>query len=477
MYINIANPNHPCDIFHFCQEKKREGVTPSIELNLLETKEEFASQTPKMEMHFKWFQNVLILSHYSSCSLVASPFDPQTNVYSILKIAALPHLQAIKQVYTYPHVDNPSPTASISFANWTSENQKDAVRKLQQFNIPFCFDHLEKIYMLLQKYEEILCHNPTIRYPALFQVIGHYQEENAQTPFAQVSCELEIHTDKKASLIFRKVQKTFIGEGCSKQVWEIFALGKPKLIAYSTALPVKSADKTTIREEECALALKDVSHIAKVYSIFYYRIRVGQYLFDQQIIEMKYYPTDLYDLFISDQPISTHMKLFYSSQIMEAIHNLHAKGIVHRDIKPENFLINKKGVVLADFGLSRHFQDPLFKQERAGSPHYIAPEMLKSESHTYGFALDIWSAGCVLWMLWKNNVYPWYRDANEYHINTAKILDKMTQFENSTTHPKYPIDCLIWQMLRINPEMRWTADKILKILDLLQKKYSLTQAN
>lgn len=42
------------------------------------------------------------------------------------------------------------------------------------------------------------------------------------------------------------------------------------------------------------------------------------------------------------------------SQVSDALHFLHGRGIVHRDIKPENIMISNEGEVkLVDFGISR----------------------------------------------------------------------------------------------------------------------------
>lgn len=465
--------NNSYDNIAIQQEEKIEEISKeerrqSIEMSNPEQREEVNSQVSKTARLFPWFQNFIKPSHFSTYSLVINPFNSQTRAYSILKIAMLPHLQAFKKGYSYPNKSNPSPASSISFANWTSEKQRKAVRKLQQLDIPFSSDFLEKIYTLLQTHERSLCRNPNVSYPALFQVIGSYQEEKAEEPFAQLSCELEIHTNKKASLIFRHVNSTFIAEGSSKHVWKIFALGKPKVIAYSIALPVNNAHKTAAKEENCIQELKGQPYIAKVYRIFSYSVLVNQRLFQQQIIEMKYYPTDLLNI-LNGGSLSSRIKMLYSIQIMEAIANLHAKGIIHRDIKLENILIDKNGIALTDFGLSCHIQDETLKKELSGTLCYIAPEIIKGNHHKYGFALDIWSAGCVLWLLWKNSIYPWYEEAGKDKPDLSRILEEMNQLENTAINPKDPIAILLWHMLRIEPQMRWSADKVLKALNLISR--------
>lgn len=67
----------------------------------------------------------------------------------------------------------------------------------------------------------------------------------------------------------------------------------------------------------------------------------------------------------------------YMKQMLQAINHCHANGIMHRDIKPENIMLTKDGQIrLVDFGLSK-LVNVQFEREVAGTPYYMAPEMLK----------------------------------------------------------------------------------------------------
>jgi len=56
---------------------------------------------------------------------------------------------------------------------------------------------------------------------------------------------------------------------------------------------------------------------------------------------------------------------------------MHAQGVCHRDIKPENIMLTKRGELkLIDFGLSKRTNDTKKMKTIAGTPYYMAPEVL-----------------------------------------------------------------------------------------------------
>jgi len=94
-------------------------------------------------------------------------------------------------------------------------------------------------------------------------------------------------------------------------------------------------------------------------------------------------------------------KLFVA--ICEGLRAAHLEQLVHRDIKPGNILLTLDGTPkLADFGLARILQEGEFANTVAGSPAYMAPEVLWGEP--YGASVDIHSLGCVMYEAWSGRV-------------------------------------------------------------------------
>lgn len=93
------------------------------------------------------------------------------------------------------------------------------------------------------------------------------------------------------------------------------------------------------------------------------------------------------------------------AQLLSAVAYLHDHWVLHRDLKTANLLLASAAtgapaaerVVLkvADFGLARHYGDPLPPlTPRVVTLWYRAPELLLGAT-AYTPAIDVWSVGCI----------------------------------------------------------------------------------
>jgi len=92
-------------------------------------------------------------------------------------------------------------------------------------------------------------------------------------------------------------------------------------------------------------------------------------------------------------------------QVIDAVRFAHSRGIIHRDLKPDNVMIGEFGeVYLLDWGIALSLKDdgsgrlPLAKNavEMAGTPVYMAPEMLGGDKVPLTERTDIYLCGAVL---------------------------------------------------------------------------------
>lgn len=79
-----------------------------------------------------------------------------------------------------------------------------------------------------------------------------------------------------------------------------------------------------------------------------------------------------------NQVFSEEMAAIYMRKLFGALHHMHSQKVVHRDIKPENIMIASNGEVkLIDFGLSKRQEGNKKLKTIAGTPYYMAPEVLE----------------------------------------------------------------------------------------------------
>lgn len=92
--------------------------------------------------------------------------------------------------------------------------------------------------------------------------------------------------------------------------------------------------------------------------------------------------------------------------MLRAVNYMHQNYIMHRDLKPENWLvasdeeIGKTDLKLIDFGLSKRFTPGEYASTKAGTPYYVAPEVLEGR---YAEKSDVWSIGVIMYILLCGN--------------------------------------------------------------------------
>ena len=92
--------------------------------------------------------------------------------------------------------------------------------------------------------------------------------------------------------------------------------------------------------------------------------------------------------------------IYIFRQIVAALLYCHRLHIHHRDLKPENILLNRDTaqVKLVDFGMAALQPEGKQLTTACGSPHYAAPEVIKSRPYD-GAKADVWSCGVILYVM------------------------------------------------------------------------------
>ncbi|KAF2457009.1 kinase-like domain-containing protein [Lineolata rhizophorae] len=119
----------------------------------------------------------------------------------------------------------------------------------------------------------------------------------------------------------------------------------------------------------------------------------------------------------------------YMLQLLEGLRYLHDSSILHRDMKAANLLINNRGILqIADFGLARHYDEPVPRKGKGGGEAhrdytslvvtrwYRPPELLL-QLRRYTTAIDMWGAGCVFGEMFKRKpILTGNSDLNQIQI-------------------------------------------------------------
>jgi 5'-AMP-activated protein kinase catalytic alpha subunit len=163
---------------------------------------------------------------------------------------------------------------------------------------------------------------------------------------------------------------------------------------------------------------------------------------------------ELFDYIVKNKRLKENEACVFFQQIINGVEYLHNQGIIHRDLKPENLLLDyKNNIKISDFGLSTFYSKNNFLQTACGTPFYAPPEMLEGLQYN-GEASDIWSCGIILYAMLCGSL-PFPESKEEIIVKKIKSHDYVI--------PNYlskEAQDMLYHILKINPEERFTIDKI-----------------
>lgn len=183
--------------------------------------------------------------------------------------------------------------------------------------------------------------------------------------------------------------------------------------------------------------------------------------------------------------ISEGIARYWFRQIMSGIQYLHSKGVCHRDLSPENVMIDEQGCVIIDMGMCLRvpYTDPnnpnqvtdithsaggtyqsrrmILPQGACGKLPYMSPEIYRNQQPFDGGAVDIWTAGTILFcMVTGNRSYqrPHESDPQYYWMTNGLqrlISDWGVNISSECLH-------LLQHMIQVDPRLRFTLEEVLQ---------------
>ncbi|CAG9531666.1 unnamed protein product [Cercopithifilaria johnstoni] len=216
--------------------------------------------------------------------------------------------------------------------------------------------------------------------------------DDEQLPF-EIKDVVRIRANEKFSKYYDCMNE--LGEGKFGKVYRCREKATGLELAAKRIKIKRDADREKVEREVAIMTKLRHPRIAQIYDAFatpdndvvlIMEIVTGGELFDR-VVDENYILTELAVVMIV-------------CQLCEAISYIHSKNIVHLDIKPENIMcVSQTGnrIKLIDFGLAQFYDGSSNLLFMAGTPEFVAPEVIKFEP--IDFYTDMWSIGVITYIL------------------------------------------------------------------------------
>jgi serine/threonine protein kinase/formylglycine-generating enzyme required for sulfatase activity len=233
------------------------------------------------------------------------------------------------------------------------------------------------------------------------------------------------------------------------------------------------AQRRLLREARAAATL-DHPHICSVYE-------VGD-ADGRPYIAMQYVEGESLDLRLRRAPLDLHETLALAVQIVDALSEAHAHGILHRDIKPANIMITARGQAkVMDFGLAKLAAGDEMpggggetvsllsaRGNIVGTAPYMSPEQARGE--TLDPRSDLFSIGILLYEM-VSGQRP-FQGASSAAVAAAILMQEPPPLARFAPSVPPELERIVGKLLKKDPDNRYqTAKDLLVDLRALKEEY------
>ena len=177
--------------------------------------------------------------------------------------------------------------------------------------------------------------------------------------------------------------------------------------------------------------------------------------------------------------LTTHLTMLFLV-CLQGLQHLQEQGVCHRDLSLENVLVDEHSCLVIDMGMCLrvpynhpdnpdavtdvtrgHLRRLMKPQGTCGKHNYMSPEVFENANDFDGFAIDLWAAGVILYIMLTG--FPPYDQASRSDMRFDLIVNGrlMEQLRNWEIILSDEAGDLMQQMLMYDPRDRLTLTEVM----------------
>jgi tetratricopeptide (TPR) repeat protein/TolB-like protein len=157
--------------------------------------------------------------------------------------------------------------------------------------------------------------------------------------------------------------------------------------------------------------------------------------------------------------------------VVDALTEAHAHGVVHRDIKPENIMLRGRHALVTDFGVAKAVSEATGREKLTtagvalGTPAYMAPEQASADPHL-DQRVDIYAVGAVAYELLTGR--PVFMGTTPQMVLSAHMTEPAQPVTKHRDTVPSALESVVMRCLEKRPADRWqSAEELLPQLEAL----------